>query len=106
MQAIKDKTTKYPDYAYDNEGYGVSTGIHKRLGVRRYFRPGVDDPLTDEERSCANDVLLIDEDGYNECFRSRTATEDQPWGGHEIEMVSHEESRCVKCGCYFSMPDC
>jgi len=83
----------YPDPSgYDCEGYGLSTGLHKRLGVRRGFRPGFDDPITDAERR-----LGTDEERKVAGKNARQAKCGRTYG-HEFEVLSHEENRCVRCG--------
>jgi len=86
----------YPDPdGYDPEGYGLSTGVHKRLGLRRYFRPLVDQPITTAERRLA------------ECKRESELQqmERQSHCEHSWYMLSHEERCCQFCGAVEFMPD-
>ena len=102
------KTPHFDSTGYDCEGYGKTTGIHKNLGTRRYFRAGIDTPITSEEQQLAENwaAECLKRDAQERaCFESAPATEARPWGGHQLEPVSHEEDRCVRCGAHFFCPD-
>ncbi|MDY0362674.1 MAG: hypothetical protein RBR08_14580 [Desulforegulaceae bacterium] len=93
---------------YDSEGYCSTTGIHKRLGIRRNFRPTIDTPVTPEEAAL---VTKTEEERTEKerliaaCFNRAPATEQSPYGGHRIVPHSHEEIRCINCGAYFPQDD-
>ena len=93
---------------YDCEGYSLTTGLHKRLDVRRRFRAGYDEPISDGERAAAAremERLRLDDERQAACLARAPITEDRPWGGHRLVAVSHEESKCVDCGAFFFEPD-
>ena len=93
---------------YDAEGYELATGIHKRLGLRRYFRPRIDSPITAQEAALQRRIeeQEIERDAMiRVCYQRLPATAENPQGGHRTQMISHEESRCIDCGAFFSIPD-
>lgn len=100
----------YPDLqGYDCEGYGLTRGIHKNSGIRRHFGiGGLNEPITDAEVECLKRRMANEADEEQriaKCFESKPATADRSWGGHRLEVVSHDEMRCTKCGCVWCVPD-
>ena len=106
---METQMTKYPDpIGYDAEGYGLSTGLHKRWGLRRYFRTGIDSPISAAEQTATTlyeEGQARDATKMRACFERRPATEERPEGGHRVRWVSHDGQECIDCGAYFCVPD-